>query len=350
MKGAQGLDALRARVEAWLVKRLPNARDLKVGALTRPGGGLSNETVLFDADWLEIGKERNESFVLRIQPSSNQLFLNGDVFFQSTMMAALAARSTVPVPHVRWRETDNQVLGAPFYVMHRVIGEDGPGSYDCRQLARLSPAGRTALYRNALAMLARIHLVPVDGFGFLYERFGPEPGLPAYLRSVHAWYDWARRRTGGSPEVDRALVRLDQTMPRRSTASIVWGDSRPGNMLFDAGNQEVVAVLDWEMAATGTPEVDLGWWLMAESIFGHLNGGARPEGVPDRVSTITMYQSFLGRPVRDLPYFDLLAWTRYAILLIRHVDLSGSDDPQRGLFLELRDLVSGALRRLLAEF
>jgi aminoglycoside phosphotransferase (APT) family kinase protein len=349
MKASQDVDGIRGIVEEWLARRLPNAQNVRVGQLSRPGTGLSNETMVFDASWQDAGGDRRESFVLRVQPSSNQLFLNGDVFFQSTTMAAFAERSTVPVPLVRWREADERVLGAPFYVMRRVAGEDGPSSYDCRQLVRLSPTARATLYRNALATLAQIHQVPVGGLGFLHEAFGPEPGLSAYLRSVRAWYAWARP-SGGVSEVECALDQLDRSMPGGSSTSIVWGDSRPGNMMFNPDDQTVVAVLDWEMAATGTPEVDLAWWLMAESVFAHLNETITPEGVPDRASTIEIYQSFLGRPVINLPYFDLLAWTRYAILLIRHIDLSGWDDPHRELFVELNGVVSRRLRQMLAEF
>ena len=38
-----------------------------------------------------------------------------------------------------------------------------------------------------------------------------------------------------------------------------WGDARIGNMIFRDGR--CVAVLDWEMATLGPPQMDLGWFL-----------------------------------------------------------------------------------------
>ena len=39
-----------------------------------------------------------------------------------------------------------------------------------------------------------------------------------------------------------------------------------GNMIFD-DDMNVVAVLDWEMAWLGSPEIDLGWWVFFDRYY-----------------------------------------------------------------------------------
>jgi len=50
-------DATRARLEQWLSRQLPDARDLKIAALTSTTeSGFSNETLLVDAAWTDAEK------------------------------------------------------------------------------------------------------------------------------------------------------------------------------------------------------------------------------------------------------------------------------------------------------
>ena len=62
--------------------------------------------------------------------------------------------------------------------------------------------------------------------------------------------------------MEQALDWLRDHLPSRSDPPCVnWGDARAGNILFADG--EVSAVLDWEGACLGYPEVDIAFvWLM----------------------------------------------------------------------------------------
>src|ERR1700722_17396040 len=97
-------DETKTVLTKWLIDRLPNAADVEVADLQIPSAGASNETILFTGNWLEDGSEQSAKLVLRIQPDSNQLFLNYGVFLQWDVMEALASSSNVPVPSLRWRE------------------------------------------------------------------------------------------------------------------------------------------------------------------------------------------------------------------------------------------------------
>jgi aminoglycoside phosphotransferase (APT) family kinase protein len=339
------MEATRSTLARWLVDRLPATGEVEVGDLVLPAVGASNETILFTASWMEAGEERRAHMVLRVQPVENQLFLNGGghVFFQWQMMEAVQRASDVPVPGLRWREADPNLLGAPFFVMDRVHGEV-PNGYNSALLERSTPEERRQIYVSGLEMLARVHQVDWrSGFEFLFIE-GAKPGLDQHLGSLERWYRWARagRRFD---HVEAALRYLWEEMPQLPP-SLVWGDSRPGNMMFDPSSHEVTAVLDWEMADLASPETDLGWWLMFERLFGDRLGVPVPDGVLGRDETLSVYESHLGRPLGDVHYHDVLAWTKFAVTCIRHVDVERGG-PNESMFEQLGGYVADTLTALL---
>jgi hypothetical protein len=52
----------RTRLTEWLAKRMPDARELRIGDLAAPAtSGFSNDTLLFDLAWQEAGTPRSQS-------------------------------------------------------------------------------------------------------------------------------------------------------------------------------------------------------------------------------------------------------------------------------------------------
>src|SRR3546814_11593360 len=82
----------------------------------------------------------------------------------------------------------------------------------------------------------------------------------------------------------------------------------------------VAALIDWELAALGPPEIDLAWWLYFDELFSITFGVKRLEGLPDRAETIAIYEKAAGRPVRDMDYYDILPGLRLGIVAIRQTD------------------------------
>ena len=58
-----------------------------------------------------------------------------------------------------------------------------------------------------------------------------------------------------------------------------WGDARIGNVLYR--DFEPVAVLDWEMAALGPPELDVGWLVTLHAFFEEVAHQYGLPGLPD---------------------------------------------------------------------
>jgi aminoglycoside phosphotransferase (APT) family kinase protein len=103
-----------------------------------------------------------------------------------------------------------------------------------------------------------------------------------------------------------------------------WGDSRIGNIIWD--DFRCAAVLDWEMASLAQPEMDLGWFLYFDRQFSEGLSVPRPAGFGSREETIERYAELLGRPMRDVWFYEVFSGFRFAVIMLRLSDLLVDSD------------------------
>jgi len=228
----------------------------------------------------------------------------------------------VPVPHVLASEADESVLGAPFFVMDRIVGRvptARPSIHAAGWLPTLTPAERDRLWSSAMDVLVAVHDVDWrSAHAFLVEDGGP--GLDAHVDRLTEWYRWTA--AGRSfPITDAAL---EAVVARRAAVdggppTLVWGDARPGNMIF-SDDGSVAAAIDWELATVGAPGIDLGHWLFFDAFATTAAGVPRLPGWPDRDETIATYERRSGRTIVDIEFFELLDELFIATTLIRQAD------------------------------
>jgi aminoglycoside phosphotransferase (APT) family kinase protein len=315
------LDLARRNLVAYFARALPGARDVDVQNLAAPGMGFSNETLLLDLSYVQEGTRHDEPLVIRVKPKA-QVFPEYDLRRQYRVMQMLEP-TDVPVPHMRWFEDGDDVLGASFYVMDRIDGvvpQDYPPYHVAGFCTELTPERRAALWWDGVDKLARVHRLDWQklGFGFLAR---PDLGATPlaqqleYYRHYLAWAGEGRPQ----PIVDASLAWLVANQPQDEPIGLSWGDSRVGNMIFR--DERCVAVLDWEMVALGNPEQDLGWWLFLDW---HHSGGIGVErlaGFPSREETIARWEQLVGRSARHLHYYEVFAAFRFAVVMIRITSL-----------------------------
>lgn len=335
---------LDERFAGWLAAQV--GAPVSLGPLVSPThGGLSNDTLLVDADW----GDGEQGLVLRLAPAGTPLFPRYDLHAQVAVMQALAAHSDVPVPVVRWEEPDPAPLGRGFYVMTRVDGRippDNPGHHFDGWVKDLPAPDQAHLLDTTLAMLARIHRVEWDAAGLdLLDRaeHGADP-IDQELGAWRAYLDWAA--DGDRLEfLEDAYEWCAAHRPRGPVRrALVWGDARLGNIVYD-DTLAPRAVFDWEMAVLGPPELDLGWFLFLERTALQYTG--QLPGFPDRDGVVGRYTSHLGSAVHDLDWYEAWGGFRAACIQVRLTkiltELGVIDDPRA----RERNPVTKALRPLL---
>ena len=310
-------DEFRARFGAWLAARTGGS-DVQVSDLGGPAySGFSNETLLVDVAWTSDGVRETRGLAVRLEPSAHQVF--PDIGFERQVQV-IRALETMPVrvPSIPWFEDDASVLGSRFFVMDRINGRaptDNPPYHTGGWLLDVSPQIREATWFNGLDAMIDVHRLDPAVLGFL-EHVDAKQQL-ARDREYLAWTLQGRSH----PIVEETLDLLERTAPPDTAEpSVVWGDARIGNMLFDDAG-EVLAVLDWEMVSIGDPLADLAWFILLDRHHSESMGVARLEGFPSFDETLARWEAATGRSTKTFPWWLLLGAARWAAIMTRVMDL-----------------------------
>jgi aminoglycoside phosphotransferase (APT) family kinase protein len=314
----------RRQLTRWLSKHLPSPTVAAVVA--PPTNGMSSETLLFDVEWSEDGRRRSRSLVGRIPPDSSAMpvFPAYDMERQFRVMRLVEEATSVPVPPTLWFESDDSYVGAPFFVMERVEGEVPPDlmpyTFGDNWLFDASKADQDRLQEASIAVLAKLHDLAADGEAAFLALDAPgDTHLHRHVADQQAYYQWVVAGINRSPLIERAFGWLDDHWPADEPEAVLsWGDSRVGNIMYR--DFEPVAVLDWEMAALGPREIDLGWMIFLHRFFQDLTDQAGLAGMPDfmrRDDAAAAYERLSGHEPRHLDFYTVYAALRHAIVMTR---------------------------------
>jgi len=311
-------EEFRARFGAWLASRV-GGRDVELSDLGGPAySGFSNETLLVDASWKDpLGGGHFRRLAVRLEPSAHQVF--PDVGFERQVRVIRTLETTaVKVPRIPWFEEDPAVLGARFFVMDRIDGRaptDNPPYHTGGWLLDVSPQVRSVIWMNGLDAMVDVHRLDPATLGFL-DHVTPKEQI-ARDREYLAWTLHGRSH----PIVEETLDVLERTGPEETAEpSVVWGDARIGNMLFD-DTGDVLAVLDWEMVSIGDPLADLAWFILLDRHHSESMGAPRLEGFPSYEETLARWEAATGRSTKTFSWWLLLGAARWAAIMTRVMDL-----------------------------
>jgi aminoglycoside phosphotransferase (APT) family kinase protein len=361
-------DALRQQLDGWLSDQLPDQRATVLTVDVPESNGMSSETLLFDASWIDTapgmdtgpiaGAPRTRRLVARVAPDTGDVpvFPSYDLAAQFAVIGLVAAHSDVPVPRTHWLESDPSVLGAPFFVMDRVDGRVPPDVMPYTfegWLLDESPDGQRALQDATVSTLARLHAIDLEAVaragtdvGFL--DYPGVTGASALRRHVEHWrtyHDWMSngRRF---PLIEAAFAWLEDHWPSDDGGDAVlsWGDARIGNVIYEG--LAPAAVLDWEMAGIAPPGVDLGWMVFLHTFFQDLATQFELPGLPQLFrpeDVVSTYTAAGGAEVGDITFHVVYAALRHALVMARVHDrrvhfgeAEPADDPDDAIMHRVR--------------
>jgi aminoglycoside phosphotransferase (APT) family kinase protein len=259
-------------------------------------GGQSNPTYRLDTP----GKR----YVLRRKPFGKLLPSAHAVDREYKVISALHGAG-FPAPRTHALCRDDAVIGSMFYVMDMVPGRI---LWDAA-LPTLDKAGRGQIYTAEIETLAKLHSYDPASIGL--GDFG-KPGN-YFARQIERWSKQYRASETETIEpMEQLMEWLTRTVPNQDRVSVVHGDYRLDNMIFDAAEPRVIAVLDWELSTLGDPLADFTYFLMtwvmppADKDSAGSRGIAgidlEPLGIPTIEQAVAQYCALTGR--KGLPDLD----------------------------------------------
>ena len=316
-------DDVRQNLEQYLSELIPGCSDMAVNLSEEAmKAGWSAETILFNASYRIDHKLVEQRLVFRRQIPGQEVNFDASLVTQARIMDALQTRTSLPVPGVLGMDEGENRFGAPFLIMEQLPGRIVPQlpNYHLQGwVASLDLPERAAVWERGIRAIAAVNRVDWrNGLEFLDDPSRGTTGLQQYLSWVEEWLRWVLGERS-HPVAEAALAYLKANAPADPPVNLVWGDAIPANLLFDTDNN-VAGIIDWEWAFLGPGEIDVAWWLYFDRMFSEDFNVPRLEGLPDRDTTIRTYEEALGRPISDLPYYEILCGLRMVIATMRSVD------------------------------
>jgi aminoglycoside phosphotransferase (APT) family kinase protein len=212
-------------------------------------GGQSNPTYKL------ITPTRN--WVMRAKPGPvAKLLPSAHAIEREYRVLEALGRAGLPVAKVYVLCEDESVIGRAFYVMEfvegRVLWE--------QSLPGMSKTERAAIYDEMNRVIAALHSVDYKAIGLA------DYGKPGnyFARQIGRWTkQYQASETEKIEAMDRLIEWLPENIPEGDETSIVHGDYRLDNLMFDAREPRVRAILDWELSTLGHPLADFAYHCMS---------------------------------------------------------------------------------------
>lgn len=241
----------------YLAEKAGLGTPLSIDSAKLAGQGMSDDTILIDA---HDDAGRRHSLAIRRYRPEGVLREVVDPERHYRTLVALAA-TAIPAPQPMWFDPDSVVLNGTAFAMQRVPGfVPVPWSPEGRRY--LADRSNGMLSDRFVDLLVDIHALdwrkldfPAYGAASARER---TEDLIAILAVMYHDY-----RTQPEPILADAIGWLRNHTPAASEVTLVHGDYRTGNLVFD--NDDIAAILDWEFALLGDPMRDVAWVLSSSN-------------------------------------------------------------------------------------
>jgi len=269
--------------------------------------GQSNPTYLLDTE--------SGQYVLRRQPPGELLKSAHAVDREFRVIMALQG-SEVPVARAIHLCADRSIIGSLFYLMSFEPGR----IYWDPTLPELDAGQRGAIYGEMNRVLAALHDVDVTAVGL--ADFG-RPGS-YFERQISRWSGQYRAtEIDPMPAMDKLIEWLPRNMPADDgKVSLIHGDYRIDNIIFETDGSRARALLDWELSTLGHPYADLAYqcmqWRMArDGVIPGLGDIERESlGIPNEAQYVAQYCERRGLAgIPDWNFYLVFGFFRFAAIL-----------------------------------
>ena len=250
-------------------------------------------------------------------------------------MQSALADTDVPVAKMYHLCEDDEVIGSMFYVMDAIDGRN----HTLPTMPDVDNTRRGAVITEMNRVLAALHDVNIDNVGL------SDYGAPGnyYERQIGRWTkQYKASETVDVPAMNELMERLVEQMPKDDgQRTLVHGDYRIDNMMFEHDGPNCLAVLDWELSTTGHPYADLAavimQWQMPATKEGRGFAGIdrRDIGVPTDEEFIAAYCERRGiGPIDNFGFylaFNFFRMTGIIQGVLKRALDGNASNPERGI-------------------
>jgi aminoglycoside phosphotransferase (APT) family kinase protein len=299
------IDTVEKRLEEFLSTVLDEP--FAVGDLSRLTGGASMEQFTFRLRRGTAGDESGQRMVLRMTPPSpvNET----DRLREFQIMRAV--EDDLPVPHAYWVAGHDSAFGVPAMITSFDPGVAAPTDVAGKAsgLATVYGELRTALAPQVVKYLAELHRLDWSRKD-LSALDVPTAGTTEAVDWRLALLDrmWDEDTFEAHPTMALAREWLWDRRPAVDQVSLVHGDYRNGNFLFDESDGRVTTILDWELGFLGDRHYDLAYLMLPGFGYYDESGTYLCAGLQDAPSIIADYERLSGLRVdpERLRYYTVL--------------------------------------------
>ena len=238
-------------LEEFIRRRLGDVEVLRVEGEARATGGQSRENWPFDLYWEDGGQSYHRRLFLRRDPVGSVLETDRRVEYE---VLRRLHDQPVRAPEVVWLDADGSELGRPALIMDR---HDGQNDHFIVEggISQFDEDTRAGIASQMVDLMIEIHALDWKGAGLNEVLAAPSDSATAAID------EWAAVIERQSLEPQPVLAYIEQWLrrnrPEPGEVTVVHGDIKPGNVLFDG--DQVQVLLDWETVHLGDPAEDVGW-------------------------------------------------------------------------------------------
>ena len=139
------------------------------------------------------------------------------------------------------------------------------------------------------------------------------------VRQINRWNkQFQSQKVREIKELESATNLLLDNIPSQQTVGIVHGDYRLDNVRVN--NNEVTAVLDWELCTLGDPLADMGtviasWNTKNEKDSPFIYSPTLSGGFPSRKDVIELYLNNSDLDLKDIEFYTRLSYWKHAMIM-----------------------------------
>ncbi len=295
------------KLETYLNQTLPDTQGNLI--IEQFPSGFSNLTYL-----IGLGEQL---FVLRRPPFGANIKSAHDMGREYKILSALSKTySKAPKP-LLYTEDEN-IIGAPFYVMERVQGV----ILRPKMPKEMHPDQTTmsGIANELIDTFVELHGVDYQAVG-LGDLGRPEGYVE---RQIVGWTKrYFKAKTDEFAEIEKAAQWLADNMPKEVQPALIHNDFKYDNVVLSNEDwTKIIAVLDWEMATIGNPLMDLGtsigYWVNPNDpdFMQMLNlTPTTISGNPTRSEVVEMYAKKSGRNVDHVIFYYIYGLFKIAVIV-----------------------------------